>query len=115
MVGLDLVQFLDNRRMIHRQSAQLAKRDRRLVVLVRLDEVPGCLGKEYETRVVNKLNSIKHRQPPATYPMTKIKDHKNCIATGMRYEPESLRSLVELLTMAARNRPIVIASWYAPT
>ena len=53
MVGLDLVQFLDDCRMIYRQSAELAKRDRRLVILVRLDEVPGGLGKEYETSVVN--------------------------------------------------------------
>lgn len=49
------------------------------------------------------------------YPPTKMMDHKNCTAMGIRYEPESVRSLVELFTMAARNKPMVMASWYVPT
>ena len=37
------------------------------------------------------------------------------VAGTCRYDPESIRSFDELLTIAARSRPTVMASWYAPT
>jgi hypothetical protein len=49
------------------------------------------------------------------YPTTRMIDHKNWTAIGIRYAPESVRSFVELLTIAASKSPIVMASWYAPT
>jgi hypothetical protein len=51
----------------------------------------------------------------AAYPTTRMIDHKNWTAIGMRYAPESMRSFVELFTIAASKSPIVMASWYAPT
>jgi hypothetical protein len=77
-------------------------------------------------------------------PLIRIKAHANWTAIGIRYEPVSreknqywpnregfgslfghgkyllpdhlpLRFLVELLTTAAKSRPMVIASWYDPT
>jgi hypothetical protein len=45
------------------------------------------------------------------YPITRIKDHRNCMAIGIRYDPESSLSFVELFTMAAKNNPMVMASW----
>jgi hypothetical protein len=50
-----------------------------------------------------------------SYPPTRMMDHRNWTAIGIRYDPESIRSFVELLTIAARSKPIVMASWYAPT
>lgn len=47
--------------------------------------------------------------------MTTMSDQRNWMAMGIRYEPLSFRPLVPLLTIAAKNNPIVIASWYAPT
>ena len=44
-----------------------------------------------------------------------MRDHRNWTAMGIRYDPESSRSLVELFTIDASNNPIVIANWYAPT
>jgi hypothetical protein len=54
-------------------------------------------------------------QSEAAYPTTRMIDHKNWTAIGMRYAPESIRSFVELLTIAASKSPMVMASWYAPT
>jgi hypothetical protein len=48
-------------------------------------------------------------------PTQRMMDQANCTAMGMRYEPVSMRSLDELLTTLARRRPMVMASWYAPT
>jgi hypothetical protein len=58
--------------------------------------------------VISFTNRILARK---TYPTTRIRDHRNCTAIGIRYDPESFLSLVELFTMAAKNNPIVIASW----
>lgn len=49
----------------------------------------------------------------ANMPRIRMTAQANCTVKGMRYAPESVRSLVALLTMAARNRPNVTANWKA--
>jgi hypothetical protein len=49
VVGLDLVELLDNGRVVDRQAAELGQALGGGLVLVRLDEVTGGLGKEEKT------------------------------------------------------------------
>jgi hypothetical protein len=49
VVGLDLVQLLDDGRVVDRQAAELSQTLGGGLVLVHLDEVTGGLGKEEKT------------------------------------------------------------------
>ena len=81
MVGLDFVQLFNDGNVVDRQTAELGKGLGSLIVAVRLDQVPRCLGKEDETRwawlVGRTKASIKSSPIRRSYPTTKMMDHKN--------------------------------------
>jgi hypothetical protein len=81
MVRLYFVQLFKDSRMVYGKTTQLSERDGGLVVLVHLDQVTWSLGQEDQTKIVSSASKLSGSE---TYPMTRIKDHRNWIAIGMR-------------------------------
>lgn len=108
VVGPELGKLILDIVGVGRLATQSAQRLGSIVEAV-MSNVPAGRLNVWVSRITHhEIQDSQHTSGSRNKPVPRIRAHANWIAMGIRYEPESMRFIVELLTTAASNKPMVM-------